>query len=60
MGCPTRAPLLIVEEYDHWKMRMERFLVAKEKGVEIWRFITEGPHEQVRQIAKDVAAQLMG
>ena len=32
VGCPTRAPLLVVEEYDHWKVIMERFLLAKKKG----------------------------
>ena len=31
MGFPSRAPWLVVEEYDHWKVRMERFLLGKEK-----------------------------
>ena len=35
MGCPLSAPLLVVEEYDHLKFRMKRFLVGKEKGEEI-------------------------
>lgn len=26
VGCPMRSPLLFVEEYDYWKMRMQRFL----------------------------------
>ena len=31
VGFPMHALLLVVEEYDHWKVRMERFLVSKEK-----------------------------
>lgn len=34
MGFPMRPPLLIVEEYDNWKMRMERFLKGKYKDAE--------------------------
>ena len=47
MGCPTHAPLLVVEEYDHWKVRMERLLHCKEKGEAIWRPVKEGPHVPV-------------
>ena len=39
VGCPSRAPFLVVEEYDHWKFRMERFLLGKEKGEAIWRSV---------------------
>lgn len=31
VGCPTRPSLLVVNEYDHWKIRMESFLTSKEK-----------------------------
>lgn len=31
IGCPTRALLSIIEEYDHWEMKMERFLKPKDK-----------------------------
>lgn len=60
MGCPTRTPLLVVEEYDHWKMRMERFFIGKEKGVEIWRSVIEGTHILIRQAVRDDVATLMG
>ena len=60
MGCPTRVPLLVVEEYDHWKVIMEIFLLAKEKGVAIWRSVKEGPHVPIRTIVRDAATQLMG
>ncbi|XP_052621758.1 uncharacterized protein LOC128127334 [Lactuca sativa] len=59
VGGPTRAPLLVLEEYDHWKVRMERFLLAKEKGEQIWRFVTHGPHVPIRTVVRDAAAQLM-
>ena len=36
VGCPSRAPLLVIEEYDHWKVRMEMFLLGKGKGEAIW------------------------
>ena len=32
VGCPSHAPMLVVEEYDLKKVRMERFLLGKEKG----------------------------
>ncbi|XP_052622501.1 uncharacterized protein LOC128127835 [Lactuca sativa] len=60
VGGLTRSPLLVVEEYDHWKVRMERFLLAKDKGEEIWRSVKEGPHVPVRTIVRDAATQLMG
>ena len=60
VGGLIRAPLLVVEEYDHWKVRMERFLLAKDKGEEIWRSVKKGPHVPVRIVERDVAAQLMG
>ena len=60
VGGPTRAPLLVVEEYDHWKVRMERFLLAKDKGEEIWRSLKEGLQVPVRTIVRDVAALRMG
>ena len=60
MGCPSHAPLLVVEEYDNWKVRMERFLLGKEKGDEIWRSVKEGPHVPVRQTVRDFTATLMG
>ena len=60
IGGPTRAPLLIVEEYDHWKVRMERFLLAKEKVEAIWRSVKEGPHVPVISIVRDAATQLIG
>ena len=56
VGGPTRAPLLVVEEYDHWKVRMERFLLAKDKGEEIWRSAKEVPHVPVRIIVRDGVA----
>ena len=58
-GCPTRSPVLVVEEYDHWKVRMERFLHGKEKGESIWRSIKEVPCVPVRTIVRDAAAQLI-
>ena len=61
VGCPTHATLLVIEEYDHWTVRMERFLPAKEKGEAIcWRSFKEGPHIPIRTTVRDVAAQLMG
>ena len=60
MGYLTRAPLLVVEEYDHWKVRMERFLLGKEKGQEIWRSVNEGPHVPIKTMVRNVAATLMG
>ena len=60
VGGPTHALLLVVEEYDHWKVRMERFLLAKDKGEEIWRSVKEGPHVPVRAVVRDDVAQLMG
>lgn len=39
---------------------MERFLDGKEKGQEIWRFGTNGPHVPIREMVKDVVATLMG
>lgn len=32
VGFHTQIPLLVVEEYDHWKIRMEHLLISKEKG----------------------------
>ena len=54
MGGPTRAPLLVVEEYDHWKVRMEGFLLAEDKGEKIWRSVKEGPHIPVRTVVKEM------
>ena len=34
MGCPMCAPFIVIEEYDHRKVRMGRFLILKEKGEE--------------------------
>ncbi|XP_023770935.1 uncharacterized protein LOC111919603 [Lactuca sativa] len=59
MGGPTRSPLLVVEEYDHWKVRMEKFLLTKDNGEQIWRFVKEGPHIPVRTVVRDAAVQLM-
>lgn len=57
IGCPMRALLLIMEECDHSKMGMERFLKTKEQGDEIWRSITEGPHVRTKQNVGDFATQ---
>ncbi|XP_023762117.1 uncharacterized protein LOC111910511 [Lactuca sativa] len=59
VGSPTRSPLLFVEEYDHWNVRMERFSIAKDRGEEIWRSVKEGPHVPVRIVVRDAAAQVM-
>ena len=59
MGFPFRAPFLVVEEYDHWKVRMERFLVGKEKGGEILRYVKEVSLFPVRQMVRDATATLM-
>ena len=39
---------------------MERFLLGKEKGEEMWRYVKEGPHVPVRQMVRDAVATLMG
>ena len=33
VGFPSRAPILVVKEYDHWKVGMEKLLRCKEKKV---------------------------
>ena len=60
VGCHTRAPLLVIEEYSHWKIRMERFLRRLPQGKEIWRSVTEGPHVPTRTGPQDEAARLLG
>ena len=60
VGCPSRAPLLSVDEYDHWKLRMEQFLKGKDKGKEIWRSITEGPHLPARTTIINNVARTLG
>lgn len=40
VGCSTRTYILIIEEYDHY--RMIKYLKRKEK--DIWRFIEFGPN----------------
>ena len=54
------SPLLIVEDYDHYKVMMERILLGKEKCEEKWRSVKEGPHVPVRKMVRDVAATPMG
>ena len=58
IGCRSHAPLLVVEEYDHWKVRMKRVLVGKENGEEIWRSVKKGPHVPVRQVVWDVVSTI--
>lgn len=60
VGFPLRYPLLVVEGYDHWKVRIEWFLVGRQKCKEIWKFMKEGPHVPVRQMVRDNVAYLKG
>ena len=60
MVCPTCFPLLVVEEYDHWKVSMERYLLGKEKGESMWKSVKEGQHVAVRTIVGDAVAALLG
>nr|KAJ0197101.1 hypothetical protein LSAT_V11C700370380 [Lactuca sativa] len=39
---------------------MERFLLGKEKGEQIWRSMKDGPHVLVRKMVRDVTTTLMG
>lgn len=60
VGFPSRAPFLVIKEHDHWKVRMEIFVVGKEKGDEIWISIKESPHVPIRKMVRDVSSALIG
>ena len=42
-GTNTRAPMLDENDYESWKIRMERYIRSKSNGKLIWKSIKEGP-----------------
>ena len=58
VGAPSKPPLLVISEYEHWKSRMQTYIDGKERGEEMWRSITQGPHVIDRARVDNVAAIL--
>jgi len=45
-GTDTRAPMLEENDYESWKIRMERYIRSKTNGKFIWKSIMEGTAPQ--------------
>ena len=58
VGSSMKAPILVIEEYDHWKTRMTFHLKRKDK--DLWRSVEQGPHIPTGVVNDDVAAQILG
>nr|GFD27294.1 hypothetical protein [Tanacetum cinerariifolium] len=42
-GTDNRAPMLEEDDYESWKIRMERYIRSKGDGKKIWKSIMSGP-----------------
>ena len=58
VGAPSKPLLLVISEYEHWKSRMQTYIDGKERGEEMWRSITQGPHVIDRARVDNVVAIL--
>ncbi len=63
LGGVTRPPILIAEEYNHWAIRMQSYLIRK--GDDVWRSVVQWPYvpAPVRGVvitAAEVALQTAG
>ncbi|GKB72716.1 hypothetical protein Tco_0934128 [Tanacetum coccineum] len=62
-GTDNRPPMLIENDYESWKIRIERYICGKPLGKLIWRSIQNGPtsHPQitVTEGEGDAATQVM-
>ena len=49
VGTDNRPPMLVEDDYDSWRIRIERYIRGKPLGKLIWRSIKEGPtpHPQI-------------
>ncbi|GKC66299.1 retrovirus-related pol polyprotein from transposon TNT 1-94 [Tanacetum coccineum] len=42
-GTDTRPPMLVEDDYDSWKIRIQRYIRGKPNGKLIWKSIQNGP-----------------
>nr|GFB40095.1 hypothetical protein [Tanacetum cinerariifolium] len=42
-GTDNRAPMLEEDDYESWKIRMERYIRSKGDGKKVWKSIMSGP-----------------
>ena len=47
-GTDNRAPMLEEDDYESWKIRMERYIRSKADGKKVWKSITNGPAPKPR------------
>ena len=54
-GTDNCAPMLEEDDYESWKIRMERYIRSKDNGKKIWRSIMNGPAPKPKTPITDAA-----